>query len=177
MLRLLRPSLALAAALALGGAVGCSEPDTQVVVENDYPGAPSFPLVVYEAYWQAVSFRGPIFPGGSSSPQPTVPASANTAYALLAPGWDPSTAATPTALVVLQSNEGFSVHLDGHLAITVDNAAFSGDCAASSYLTQAQADFITQLVFPTAFAGLQYDPSTCTTTPTTDGGSREGGDP
>jgi hypothetical protein len=151
---------------------GCSSPDTSVVLDNEYPASATRPLVVYRAYWQAVSFETPVPPGSSSTAEPTVPASANTAYAVLAPGWDSTSSARPTSFIVLQSESGFSVHLDDTLRISVDDATFIGNCAASRFLTQSQADFITTLVFPTVFAGKHYDASTCATTPSGDAGQR-----
>ena len=151
-------------------ALGCTLPQTNVVLENDYPAGQAAPLVIYAAVWQAVTFPSPVPPGSSSVPQSTVPASENTAYVVLAPGWDPRSTATPTSLVVLQSHGGFAVNLSDTLHIPVDDATFTGDCAAGSFLTQAQADFITQLVFPGTFANLRYDASTCTTTQIGDAG-------
>jgi len=154
-------------------AIGCDPPDTSVVVDNDYPASAPTALVVYQAYWQAVAFTTPVPPGSSSEAQGTVPASANTAYAVLAPGWQPSDSTPPTSLVVLQSQMGFPARLDATLHIPVDDTTFAGNCAAGSFLTQAQADFITQLVFPDVFAGKSYDPATCAVTPA-DGGSDGG---
>ena len=148
-------------------AIGCDTTTTQVILENAYPPSTTNALVVYGAFWQAVSFSTPLPPGSSSDPQDTVPASANTAYVVLAPGWDPSAdggATAPTALIVLQSRTGFAVHLDNTLRIPVDDETFAGNCAAGSALTQEQADFITQRVFPNDFSGLSYDAATCTTT-------------
>jgi hypothetical protein len=154
-------------------AAGCDTPQTNVVVDNRYPPSQANALVVYHAFWQAVSFTSPIPPGSSSDPQSAVAASANTAYVILAPGWNPAAdggSATPTSFVVLQSRDGFGVHLDTTLHIPVDDSAFAGNCAAGSFLTQEQADFITQRVFQGDFAGLRYDASTCATTPATGGG-------
>jgi len=50
-------------------------------------------------------------------------------------------------------------------------ATFIGNCAAGSFLSPAQADFIAQLVFPSDFASLAYDAASCTTTPIGDAGS------
>lgn len=161
--------------LALAGA-GCDTPHTNVVLHNDYPASAKVPLVVYQAMWQAVLFPDPVPPGAASDPQPTVAASDNTAYVVLAPGWDPNGPAQPTSLVVLQSVDGYAVHWDTTLEIPVDDATFVGNCAAGRPLAQSQADFITQLVFPRAFAGLRYDAATCTTSPAPDGGDG-GGDP
>jgi hypothetical protein len=151
---------------------GCTPPDTSVVLDNEYPASATRPLVVYRAYWQAVSFDSPVPPGSSSAAEPTVPASANTAYAVLAPGWDPKSSTAPSSFIVLQSEAGFSVQLDGTLYIRVDDTTFIGNCAAGRFLTQSQADFITSLVFPTVFAAKHYDAATCATTPMGDGGQK-----
>jgi hypothetical protein len=154
-------------------AVGCdASPSTTVVLDNAYPPSATNAFVVYRAFWQAVSFPDPVLPGASSDPQDTVPASGNTAYVVLAPGWDPSSAAAPSSFVALQSRNVFDVHLNDTLHIPVDDAAFAGNCAAGSHLSQAQADFIVQLVFPGDFAGLRYDAASCTTTPSGDTGAR-----
>jgi hypothetical protein len=143
---------------------GCDAPDTNVVLNNHYPPSTTSPLVVFAAVWQAVTFSQPLPPGAASDPQSTVSASANTAYVLLAPGWDRNGATTPTSLIALQSRQGFSVHLNQTLRIPVDDTTFAGNCAAGSHLSQGQADFITQRVFASDFASLAYDAATCTTT-------------
>ena len=146
---------------------GCDKPETTVVLDNNYPSSTSNPFIVNQAFWQAISFTAPVPPGASSEPQDTIPASANTAYVLVAPGWDPKAdggASTPTSLIVLQSRSGFEVHIDHQLRIPVDDADFIGNCAAGSVLTRDEADFITQRVFADVFAGLHYDPTTCSTT-------------
>ena len=141
------------------------------MVDNQYPASSAAPLVVYRAKWQAVWFDGAIPPGSSSDLQSTVPASANTAYVVLAPGWDPTNSATPTSFVVMQSQVGFEVHLNDTLHIPVDDATFVGNCASRSFLSQADADFITQFVFPDDFAPFRYNAATCATTPIGDAGS------
>jgi hypothetical protein len=104
-----------------------------------------------------------------------VAASANTAYVVLAPGWDPTSDPTsttqPTSFIVLQSRDGFAVNLGDTLHIPVDDTTFAGNCTAGSVLTQAQADFITQLVFPSTFRSFHYDAATCTTTQIGDAGA------
>src|ERR1019366_3192359 len=159
-------------------AVGCeSAPVATVVVDNRYPPSMANALVVYRAYWQAVSFQNAIAPNSSSDPQSTLTASANTAYVVLAPGWDPTSSTPPTSFVVLQSRAGFAVHVGETLHIPVDDTTFIGNCASGSFLSQAQADFITQriftpIIFPDASAfSFRYDAATCTTTPTGDAGS------
>jgi hypothetical protein len=136
---------------------GCEVPNTAVVFENDLPST------VYAAFWQ-VAVDTPIAPGSASPPAGVVSASANTAYAVLAPGWDPSSSELPKTLIALESVDGFAVPLGDTLDIPVDGTAFAGNCAAGSTLPQTEADFITQRVFATDFIGLIYDAATCTTT-------------
>jgi hypothetical protein len=169
----------LAAVVALAVLVAACQgaPATTVVLDNAYPTSSPSPLVVYDAYWQAVSFAGsPLVPGASSAPQPTVPASANTAYVVVAPGWDPSSVAPPKSFVVLESREGYSVGLGDSLQIAVDDNSFIGNCAAGSHLTATEATFITRYVFACDFATMSYDPATCTVTPIADTGACDGGD-
>jgi hypothetical protein len=167
---LLLASVVSTAVLAMG-CLNVDTPSTTVDLSNDYPADASTPVVVYQAFWQAVPFSTPLPPGGSSGPMSTVPASDNTAYAVLAPGWDPGSSAPPTSFVALRSNSGFSVRLGDTLHIPVDDTTFTGDCATGQALDQPDADFITQLVFPATFAGVRYDAKTCTTTPIGDAGT------
>lgn len=148
-------------------------PQTMVVLDNRYRAAANDALVVYDAHWLNVSFSGQaVPPGASSAPQDTVAASAdNTAYVVLAPGWDPTSTTPPTTFVLLESRSGFAVALGDTLHIPVDDSGFVGNCAAGSHLTQTQADFLTQIVFPGDFAGLHYDASSCATTQIGDGGA------
>lgn len=155
--------VACLAVVALG--IGCDTPQTFVVLDNRYTPTPTNSLVVYRAAWHAVTFAMPVLPGASSDPQHTVPASAIVAYVLLAPGWDPSSSTPPTSFVVMQSRDGFEEHLDQTLHIPVDDTTFIGNCAAGSFLSQEQADVITQRVFESEFMNLRYDAATCTTTP------------
>jgi hypothetical protein len=159
-------------AVLVAGCDYVDTPYTYVSLDNDYPAVATPPRVIYQAYWQAVTFANPLAPGASSAPQPTVPCSANTAWVVLAPGWDPASPSSPTSFVVIQSRDGFAVDLDDTLHIPVNDATFVGNCAAGSFLTQPQADFITQRVFPETFAGLRYDATTCTTTPLGEAGAQ-----
>ena len=163
-------AIVLSVASATAGCDYVDTPYTYAVLDNDYSTSATPPLVVYRAYWQAVSFQSPTAPGSSSAPQPTVPCSDNTAWAVLAPGWDPTSSTPPTSFIVLQSRSGFAVDLGDTVHIPVDDATFAGSCEAGSPLSQSQADFITQLVFPGVFAdaGLRYDAATCTTSPVDD---------
>jgi hypothetical protein len=157
---------------------GCdSAAQTTVVLDNGYPPSATSPLVVYRAYWQAVSFQRPVAPGASSDAATTVPASPNAAYVLLAPGWDVDSSAPPASFIVMQSRNGFGVHLNDTLHIPVDDTTFIGNCARGSFLSQAQADFITQriftpVLFPDASAPFRYEAASCTTTPVDDAGAQ-----
>lgn len=144
--------------------MGCENPSAYVVFENHYPPKAATPAVVYDASWEAVSLQAPLPPGASSDPQFSVVASPNTAYVVLAPGWDQASSSPPPSLVVMQSRGGFEVQLGDTLHIPIDDTTFAGDCAAGSALTQAQADFLTQRVFSGHFMGLGYHAATCTTT-------------
>jgi hypothetical protein len=62
------------------------------------------------------------------------------------------------------------VQVGDTLQIPVDDETFVGNCASSSFLSQSQADFITQRVFPSIFANLRYDAGNCKTTPVGDAG-------
>jgi hypothetical protein len=161
----------LSCLLLVVGCMNLDTPHTHVSLDNGYPTSATVPLVIREGYWQAVSFSTPIPPGGSSGLQDTVPASDNTAYVVLAPGWDPTSSAPPTSFVVLQSKGGFAVALNHTLHIPVNDSTFAGNCGAGSTLTQPQADFITQIAFPSTFMGLSYDAATCTTTSVGDAGT------
>ena len=156
----------MVAALALTAlAMGCdARPVTTVTITNRYATTSTGPLVVYRARWQAVAFTDPVTPGSSAIAQTTVSASKNTAYVLLAPGWDPASPSPPRSLVVMQSRDGFEVHLDDALDIPIDDANFIGNCVAGSFLSLEQANFITRLVFPEDFASLHYEPATCAVT-------------
>jgi hypothetical protein len=172
-----RRALVVTARLVVGAGVSasvaaCDKPETNVVLENRYPAAKTNALVVVQAAWQAVSFTSPVPPGSSSAQQTSVAASPNTAYVLLAPGWDPASTSAPTSFIVLKSRSGFELRVDDTLHIPVDDTTFVGNCAAGGVLTQDDADFVTQRIFPRVFASATYDAKTCTTTPLPDGGGR-----
>jgi hypothetical protein len=161
-------------ALLSGGCAYVDTPYTWVNLFDDYPATAKAPYVIYAGLWGGVTFPGPMSPGSSSGPQPTVPSSPNTAYVIVAPGWEGGAgcdAGTPPSLLVLQSRTGYGVSLSSTVDIHVDDATFAGNCAAGSHLTQSQADFITRLVFPCVFAGLSYDAETCTVHRAVDAGT------
>ena len=149
---------------------GCDTPSTFVVLENRYPESTENSEVVYQGFWQAISFPSPLPPGSSSSPQSTIAASANLAYVVLAPNWPITNSVPPTSLVVLQSRTGFAVSLNQTLHIPVDDGTFAGNCAAGSSLSQAEANFLTEIVFAPLFIAVSYDAASCTSSPKSDAG-------
>ncbi len=148
----------------------CETPDpTNAVVDNGYPeladgGDPSTQVVVYKAWYVTTLFTEPVLPAQSSDELRSVPAT-DTAYALLAPGWDPEGTAPPTSLIAVQSKSKLSVSRGDVLHLAVSDVTFTGNCAARQPLSQADADFITQRIFPGDFANATYDATTCTSTP------------
>jgi hypothetical protein len=183
--------LSTACAAASLTSTACDTPNpTNAVVDNAYPeladgGDPSTQVVVYKAWFVTTLFTEPVLPAQSSDERRSVPAT-DSAYALLAPGWDPEGTAPPTALIAVQSKGKLSVRRGDVLHLAVSDATFTGNCAAKQPLSQADADFITQRIFPGDFANVTYDATTCTSAPTpaddagvqgdpSEGGTAEGG--
>ncbi len=161
---------------------GCeSETPTGAIIQNGYPVASdatnSSPgVTIYKAWYFTTAFVDPVAPGGLSDTQRTVPAT-DYVYAVLAPGWDPSGAEPPTTLIPVRSKGRLSAARGGILTIDVSDATFDGNCMAGSSLSQDDADFITQRIFPGQFASVAYDAKTCRATPvSTDAGAPDGGD-
>jgi hypothetical protein len=151
--------VAIAAVVA---AAGCDTPETDVVFVNSYP-APA-DGAIYDAFWLNVRLPAPLAVGDAAAPLAVPQTSGTIAYALLAPGYDPSSPSPPTRLLALESVTPYPVGLGDTLTLAIDDTAFIGDCAAGAPLDQADANFITQRVFASEFANLAYDAATCTTT-------------
>ena len=169
---------------AAGAAVAVTacetETPTRAVVENAYPelkegGDPATQIIVYKAWWVATLFPDPVTPGQTSDEVRSVPAE-DIAYAVLAPGWDPASTTPPTTLIPLRSKMKLTVNRGEVLRITVSDATFTGSCAAKQALSQEEADFITQRIFPGDFAKVTYDAKTCISTPLPSDGGAEAGD-
>ena len=156
-----------------------TEDPTMAVVADAYPAVgdagAAGEVSVYKAWWSTTLVADPVAPGGESPAQRAVPAS-DYAYALLAPGWDPSSGAPPSRLVAVRSTTKLSVGRGDTLRIAVSPESFDGDCAAGKPLAQDDADFITQRIFPGDFAGVTYDAKTCTTISADGGAPDAGGD-
>jgi hypothetical protein len=156
----------------------CATPDaTYAVVDDAYPGVPeggdaSGTIAVYEGWWLVATFATPVAGGAESETERVVPGT-DTAYFVLAPGWDPASGTPPPRLLPAMTKAPVAVDRGGTLHIQVDDAHVAGNCAAGQPLTQDQADFVTRRIFPGAFAGLAYDAATCSASPITDGGASE----
>jgi hypothetical protein len=145
-----------AAALPLSA---CDDTASTVMVENAYPAT-----TVYQTWWATTLLADPVAPGGSSAVERTVPRD-DFAYALLAPGWAPGSAARPATLIAARSTGTLSVARGALLRIAVSDDTFIGNCAAGKPLDADSAQLIVDRIFPGDFAGATYDPATCTTTP------------
>ena len=158
-----------------------TETPTTAVVDNAYPTIPdggdtSKEVTVFKVWYTTTLFSDPVAPGAESPEQRTIP-TRDTVYAILAVGWDPSSTTPPTTLLPTQSASAIAVKRGDKASISVSDATFVGNCAAGRPLTQDQADFITQRIFPGDFAGVTFDARTCASTPIpADGGSDAGQD-
>jgi hypothetical protein len=124
---------------------------TTVVVDNAYADD----TLVDEVWWSQTLVPDQVAPGGESPVYRTTPSLA-TAYAVLERDGNVFVARTSMPLGVQRSAE---------LHVVISPQTIIGDCAASSSarLTQPEADFITQSIFPSRFAGAVYDAATCKT--------------
>lgn len=125
--------------------LGCDDATT-VVVDNGYSDS----TIVDAVWWSQTEIPDRVAAGAESPAYRTVPATA-TAYALLERDGNVFVAETTAPLTVDRS---------ATLHVTISPTTIVGDCATST-LTQAQADLITQSIFPGKFDGAIYDASTC----------------
>jgi hypothetical protein len=163
-------------AIALLANAGCAtESATQVVVDDDYApvpdgGDPRTEMTVYKVWWSTTLLPDAVRPGAEGQTQRTVP-NRDFAYAVLAPGWDPSSGSPPTRFLAAKSLGALTASRGDTLHVHVSDLTFAGDCASGAPLGQSDADEVTQRIFPAEFAGLTYDAATCTATPSpTDAG-------
>lgn len=154
---LLAASTVAAAASSLAACE--TEAPTNAVVENTYVDG-----VVYKTWWVTTLFDEPVPASASSSEQRSVPET-GIAYALLAPGWDPASGTPPASLIPVRSKLPLTVGRGATLRIIVSDATFAGQCSAKQPLTQDEADFITQRIFPGELTDIAYDAATCRSTP------------
>jgi hypothetical protein len=155
---------------ALLSFAGCdtSEP-TSAVVDNGFPappdgGDPALQTAVFKVWWFVTLFPDPVAAGSSSDVNRVVPAS-EYAYALLAPNWDPASGAPPTTLIPVRLKDKVSVARGDIVRITVSEETVEGNCSGGTALSQDDADFITQRIFPGDFASVTYDAVRCVASP------------
>jgi hypothetical protein len=169
------------AALAASVTCACETGSpTYAVIDNQYPppatdGGTGPQDVVYRGWWSVTYFAAPVPAGAESDPNRVVLGS-DYAYAVLAPGWDPTSGSPPTTLLPMRTKEKLTVGRGGTLHITISDATADGNCAAGQPLPQDVVDLVTQSIFPGEFAGFTYDAATCTATRIDDGGT-DAGDP
>jgi hypothetical protein len=163
------PIKAMLVTLALLAPVaGCDDAPTNAVVENAYApagdAAASASTTVWKVWWGTTLFATPVEPGASSETERAIPGR-DFAYALLAPGWSPADGARPPRLVAVKSAAPIAASEHDLLRIVVSSDTFVGDCASGAPLSDVDARFIVERIFPGDFAGATYDPATCTTVP------------
>jgi hypothetical protein len=164
-----RRGLSLFLLLVVSSATACETEDaTFAIVDNDYTappdGAAFVGVTLYKVWWSTALFDAPLAPGAESDSQRVVTTD-DTAYALLAPGWAASSGAPPTKLIPIKGKATLSVKRGDTVHIRVSDLTMTGNCGAGQPLSQADADFITQRIFPGDFAGGAYDASSCTFVP------------
>ncbi len=119
---------------------------TMLVVDNAYADS-----TIVDAVWWSETYVPDAVPAGQASPAyRSVPGSA-VAYVVLE---------RDGHVFVAETAKPVSVERSSTLHITISPDTIIGDCASST-LTQAQADFITESIFPTRFEGTIYDAATC----------------
>jgi hypothetical protein len=152
-------------ALPLCSACATSDPTTAVLI-NQYPvltnaGSASGSTTVYQAWWAVALFAEPV-PAGQESDPVRVVEGTDYAYALLAPGWDPTSGTPVPPLIPIRSAQKLSAARGDTLNIALSDATTVGNCAAGQPLSADDAAFITQRIFPGAFTNVVYDATTCT---------------
>jgi hypothetical protein len=123
---------------------------TTIVVDNAYTDD----TIIDEVWWSQTLVPDAVAAGGESPAYRTTPGQ-GTAYLVAERGGQVFVARTAIPLGVNRSAEL-------HVVISPQNIV--GDCeATNARLTQPEADFITQSIFPGHFAGAVYDAATCKT--------------
>lgn len=140
-------------------AAGCDAP-TRGEVYNTYVDD----TVVYKVWFQTTLFPDALLPGERSVQERLVP-SEDFAFALLAPGWDPTSASPPATLMVVKTSAKSTIDRGGVLVLELNHETVDGDCRHGKSLSQDDADLITQRIFPGPFTGSTYDAKTCVVTP------------
>lgn len=167
-----RLSLSVSVACFTLASVACeTSAPTHAVVDNDYTVEQD--VTVYKAWWSVASIREHVSPGSESAPVRVVE-NTDYAFALLARGWDPE-AGAPLALIPVHTRSPVTATRGETLHIHISPETVLGDCELGEPLSQGDANFIVNRLFPGDFTGLQYDAATCTSSPIDAGGEGGGG--
>ena len=126
----------------------CDDP-ALVVVDDAYPVGTSVDMT----WWHEMLVVDEVASGAESFAYRVV-AGSDYAYALLRRDGVP---------IVVRSKDRLSVEMGETLHVRLAPDAVVGDCATGAPLSQAEADLVTQSIFPEPFAGAIYDAATCKT--------------
>lgn len=126
----------------------CDDP-AMIVVDDAYTDGTRVDAV----WWSQTLVPDAVEPGGESPAYRAVPGSAY-AYVLLERNGGLFVARSQTTL---GADPGKALH------VVAGPSSLAGDCANGAPLTQAEADFITESIFPGPFEGAIYDATTCKT--------------
>ena len=148
---------------SLVAACSTAEP-TSAVLSNEYPAGSEADSTssapVYKGWWAVAQFPEPV-PAGQVSDSVRVVPGKDYGYALLAPGWAAESGSPPSTLIALRSAQELSVARGELLTFVVSAQSTRGDCRAGDPLSQEEADFITERIFPVEFSGVRYDAARC----------------
>lgn len=122
---------------------------TTIVVDDAYTDG----TIVDEVWWSQTLVPDEVAPGGESPVYRTTPAE-GTAYVV---------AERSGVVFVAKTAMPLGVERGAELHVVISPENIVGDCASNARLTQPEADFITQSIFPGRFAGAVYDAATCKT--------------
>jgi hypothetical protein len=164
------------ACLVASSSLACdTDTPTTALIENDWaPSEATPPFTVYRVWYQSTLFFEPLAFGESSAAQRIVNGSAY-AYALVALDFDPLGGGEPRRFLALRSHQELSVKRGDLLQIELSDETFDGNCFAGKALSQTDANFITERIFPGNFAGQRYDAESCETHAIAEGGGGLGG--
>ena len=124
----------------------CDDP-ALVVVDDGYPAG----TTVETTWWHETLVPDEVTPG-AESPAYRAAAGSDYAYALLLRDGLP---------IVVRSKDPLSVEMGETLHVRLAPETVVGDCATGATLSQAEADLVTQSIFPGPFEGAIYDAATC----------------
>ncbi len=126
--------------------LACDDP-TMMIVDNTYADG----TAIDATWWSETYVPDVIAPGTSSPTYRTIP-SEDYAYAVIDRGGE---------LIAVRTKDKLTSERGATLHVTFAATSTVGDCATGETLTQAEADLVTQSIFPDIFANTTYDAATC----------------